>query len=107
MGALPAAPVNLLAWLAARCAVTTFQAFGRPWSSLAERVPRLTVLSMAFGGAYTAFGLAPDVPSEKSSGWRLAPGAAPSSPERTASPAHNPRPTMRRLRFYQHGAKAN
>jgi SAM-dependent methyltransferase len=52
-----ALPVNLAVWLIARRYVTTFKGFDRPWASLAEHVPDLKVESVAWGGAYLAWGV--------------------------------------------------
>lgn len=98
-----AAPVNLVVWLTARRAVTTFEGFGRPWSLLAKRVPGLTAEPIAFGGGYIAFGLAPGSPLEDSSRFDLSLGATRSSPETPASSVNAPRSFPRELRSRVHG----
>ncbi len=98
-----AAPVNLVVWLAARRAVTTFEGFGRPWSLLAERVSGLTAEPIAFGGAYIASGLAPGLPRGGSSRFSVPLGATRSSPETPASSVNDPRSFPRKLRSRVHG----
>lgn len=50
-----AVPVNLVVWLIARRYVTTFAGFERPWKMLVRQID-LRVESLAFGGAYLAWG---------------------------------------------------
>lgn len=57
----PLAPVvNAVVRRTAERYVTTFAGFDAPWRLLGERVPDLHVESVAFGGAYLAWGATPD-----------------------------------------------
>jgi SAM-dependent methyltransferase len=51
-----AVPVNVAVWLIARRYVTTFKGFDHPWALLESYVRDLRVESVAFGGAYVAWG---------------------------------------------------
>jgi SAM-dependent methyltransferase len=50
------APLNVSTWAMNRDYVTTLEGFDRPWSRLAELVPRLQVEEVYFGGGYIAWG---------------------------------------------------
>ena len=53
-----AGPLNVSTWAINRDCVTTLEGFDRPWSRLAELVPRLRVEEVYFGGGYIAWGVA-------------------------------------------------
>jgi SAM-dependent methyltransferase len=50
------APLNVSTWAVNRDYVTTLEGFDRPWSRLAELVPRLQIEEVYYGGAYIAWG---------------------------------------------------
>ena len=52
----PLVPVNLMGWLVARRAVTTFEGYRRPWDLLDRWVEDLRVQPILLGGAYVASG---------------------------------------------------
>lgn len=51
-----AVPVNAYVWYISRKYVTTLEGFNRPWSTLRDFVPDLSVEPMIFGAVYVAWG---------------------------------------------------
>jgi hypothetical protein len=61
----PRSPVNVVVRAVSRRYVTTFDGLERPWELLARLVPDLRVKSVAFGGAYLAWGQTPAIASSE------------------------------------------